>query len=94
MKFLVLAALGSLVASLALARQPPAPTPSGLVIHLFGPNSLSSNVLPTPAASAPQTAKDPAPSTTGKNILHEMFVTGDTESAAKKLSKGKPGERQ
>ncbi len=38
----------------ALARQDPPPPPSGIVIHLFGPDSITSKMLPTaPVASAP-----------------------------------------
>ncbi|MDD2706017.1 MAG: hypothetical protein PHU07_11905 [Acidocella sp.] len=52
MKLFVLAALGSLAAGAAFARQYPSEPPSGTVIHLFGPNSLTSHILPTaPAAS-------------------------------------------
>ncbi len=41
----------------ALARQDPPPPPSGIVVHLFGPGSLTSNILPgpvmAPAGGAP-----------------------------------------
>ncbi len=70
----------------AIARQEPSPPPSGIVIHLFGQNSVMSNVLPTApevkradgGGVAAGTAAAPAyvePST--GDILHEMFVTGD-----------------
>jgi len=39
------------VASPAFARDP-APKPSGIVVHLFGQDSIMSNVLPTAPASA------------------------------------------
>jgi hypothetical protein len=43
----------SLWITAAHARQPPNPPPSGIVIHLFGPNSITSNILPTaPVARA------------------------------------------
>jgi len=69
----------------AAARQQPAPAPSGIVVHLFGQDSVLSNVLPTaregargaaqaePGAATPP--PDVAPST--GDILHQMFVTGD-----------------
>ncbi len=70
----------------ALARPDPPPPPSGIVIHLFGQNSVMSNVLPTaPDAGRSDTATvseggAPQPAyvepSTGE-ILHEMFVTGD-----------------
>ncbi len=31
----------------ALARPNPQPPPSGIVVHLFGPGSITSNILPT-----------------------------------------------
>jgi hypothetical protein len=37
----------------AYARQPPPAPPSGIVIHLFGPNSVSSHFLSTGPAAAP-----------------------------------------
>jgi hypothetical protein len=46
----------------ALARQNPPPPPSGIVIHLFGPDSITSKILPTaPAASAPAAPAPAAP---------------------------------
>jgi hypothetical protein len=69
-------------APLALARQNPEPPPSGEVVHLFGPDSVISHVLPTtpgtgttatPAGAQPSTYDEPAMG----DILHQMFVTGD-----------------
>lgn len=37
----------------AFARQPPPAPPSGIVVHLFGPNSLSSHILPSAAEAMP-----------------------------------------
>jgi hypothetical protein len=51
------AAAASLVVSAgpALARHDPVPPPSGIVVHLFGPDSITSRVLPNDLgfASAP-----------------------------------------
>jgi hypothetical protein len=100
LKLFVLAALGSLAAGAAFAREYPTEPPSGTVIHLFGPNSLTSHMLPTaPGASetSPTATGGSAPATaggatSGGGILHEMFVTGDpNEPDSAKLSKGRPG---
>jgi hypothetical protein len=56
LRALVIPAILSLAAAPALARDPQ-PKPSGIVIHLFGQNSVMSNVLPT--GPTPTTA--PAP---------------------------------
>ena len=42
-----------LAAAPAYARQTPPAPPSGIVVHLFGPNSLSSHILPTEPEAAP-----------------------------------------
>jgi len=71
----------------ATARPNPPPPPSGVVVHLFGQDSIMSNVLPTApdstaseASSAGPGVSTPRPAyvapTTGQ-ILHQMFVTGD-----------------
>lgn len=39
-----------LAAGAADAREPPNPPPSGIVIHLFGPGSLTANLLPAAGA--------------------------------------------
>ena len=84
---LVLAALACLTAAPAWARQPPAPAPSGLVIHLFGTGSATPAAAPAsaPAATAPAA---PAPALGG--VLQQMFVTGDPSvPSTAKLSHGK-----
>ncbi len=62
------------IALLALSRtaeaRPVEPKPSGIVIHLFGPDSVTTHLLPTEPASA-------APTPRFGTILHQMFVTGD-----------------
>jgi hypothetical protein len=86
--------IASLCASLgpaapASARPQPVPKPSGIVVHLFGPDSVASGMLPTapPAASGAAPAVQPvAPS--GSAILHQMFVTGDPDRPSAP-SKGK-----
>jgi hypothetical protein len=42
-----------LAAAPAYARQPPPAPPSGIVVHLFGPDSLSSHILPSAAEAMP-----------------------------------------
>jgi len=72
-------------ATAAQARLEPKPPPSGIVVHLFGPNSVMQSVAPalanapdgTPPAAAPGGAQ--AEPSWG-NVLHQMFVTGDPES--------------
>jgi hypothetical protein len=56
----------------AWARNDPTPPPSGIVIHVFGPDSLMSNVLPDNAAGGGGGAK-PA---TGGTSMAGGSVTG------------------
>jgi hypothetical protein len=93
---IVLAAL----ASPAAARQDPAPPPSGIVVHLFGPDSLSSHVLPSapgakPAAGAPAASNGAAyPEPSLGDVLHQMFVTGDPDQLpGQALAKGRAANR-
>jgi len=85
--FVGLAASGA-----AYARPDPKPPSSGVVIHLFGPGSVTSGVLPVGVAAT----KTPGgayvePSTS--DILRQMFVTGDpNETPGKAFSRGKAGE--
>jgi hypothetical protein len=94
----------SLAAAPAMARPQPNPPPSGIVVHLFGPGSLTGNILPgTPAAQATNApdaggtqgaqAAAPAQSMDWGELGHELFVTGDpaTEGPAV-LAKGKSGQ--
>jgi hypothetical protein len=89
-------------ASFAAARPQPAPPPSGIVVHLFGPDSVASNFLPADGsgntaqgskaegAQAGGGAQGTGPTMHG--ILHEMFVTGDPNmTPGQALSKGKTG---
>jgi hypothetical protein len=92
-------------ASFAEARQQPAPPPSGIVVHLFGPDSVASNFLPTggsgnaaqgnkaegtQAGASAGGAQSTGPTMHG--ILHEMFVTGDPNmTPGQAFSKGKTG---
>jgi hypothetical protein len=87
--------LAALVGQTALARQEPTPPPSGVVVHLFGQDSVMSNVLPTapvrPAVSGqiypgagPQADGAPAQGAyvepTMGDVLHQLFVTGDPDA--------------
>ncbi len=71
----------------------PNPPPSGIVVHLFGPGSVTSNILPeaspspAPAGSPPQAGAPAAqPASDGyvepslHDVLHQMFVTGDPDA--------------
>lgn len=91
-----------LAASPALARQNPTPPPSGIVVHLFGPNSVSSQFLPSNSATAPSAetgngaknesaAAQAAPEPTFGGILHQMFVTGDPNRKTPGFAPGRGG---
>ena len=85
----------TLLATPAVARQMPEPPPSGVVVHLFGPGSVASNILPSLAPSAPATpgAAPAVVEPSANDVLHQMFITGDpSEPASAKLPKGRPGE--
>jgi hypothetical protein len=88
------------LASLALsqgaqARPDPAPKPSGVVVHLFGPDSVATHFLPTPPAHAGHGTADTGPSPGYGAILHQMFVTGDPSQApGAAIAKGRTAERQ
>jgi len=93
----------SLAAAQAFARPQPVPPPSGIVVHLFGPDSLASHILPTAPGSAPASqtgtaaGSAPAASTTSGpswgDVAHQMFVTGDpAQEGAAALPKGKAGQ--
>jgi len=91
----------------AFARPEPVPPPSGIVYHLFGPNSLSSHILPNTPQAAPngtatgtqangEAATQPAASTPSSpnwgDVAHQMFVTGNpAQEGAAALPKGKAG---
>jgi hypothetical protein len=56
LKVSVLAACVGLLPQMALARLNPSPPPSGVVVHLFGPDSVMDHLIPqsaVPAASGP-----------------------------------------
>jgi hypothetical protein len=91
----VVIGLTLLAAQTAQARQMPEPPPSGIVVHLFGPGPVASNILPMAAPKPAAPGATPAyiePS--AGDILHQMFITGDpNEPASAKLPKGRPGEQ-
>lgn len=74
------------------------PPPSGVVIHLFGPDSVTTHFL------SPGPGGDTKPGTAGgaggasaspswHDIMHQMFVTGDpAQEGPAALSKGKNGK--
>ncbi|MGE4482895.1 hypothetical protein [Acidocella sp.] len=96
MKILPAVFFASLAAFPAIARQDPEPKPSGQVVHLFGPDSITANILPSGTSNgSPQPSSGQA-GDTGKNasgggsaapsagdILHDMFVTGDPAQQGK-----------
>ncbi len=79
----------------AFARLNPTPPPSGIVIHLFGPDSITSHVLPTftgpagaPAAGAPAAVNRPPAGAAGVGngtetgaAMQPGGVTNTTEAA-------------
>jgi hypothetical protein len=81
LKISLLAALATItLEQQARAGRDPKPVPSGIVIHLFGPDSPAGPLVP------PGTAP-----TTG-NILHQMFITGDPDQKpGAALPRGKKG---
>ncbi len=96
-----------LAAAPAAARPDPSPPPSGEVLHLFGPNSVTSHILPTSPAAAgadngasAKTGASPAAGTQGQGgsmslgqIAHQMFVTGDpAQEGGAAQPKGRNGE--
>ncbi|WP_298215477.1 hypothetical protein [Acidocella sp.] len=104
MNRLPIAFLASLAAFPALARPDPTPPPSGIVVHLFGPDAGVAKPSPSapsapnaaapqgPAASAPQ-ASPATPEPSIGDILHEMFVTGDPAQEAKpRFAPGRAGD--
>lgn len=83
----------------AQARVDPTPPPSGIVVHLFGPDSVMSNVMPAgsaapaPGVGAASGGTAPAaayPEPTLGGVLHQMFVTGDPNDPTRP-STGKTG---
>ncbi|HQT64502.1 MAG: hypothetical protein B7Z75_02925 [Acidocella sp. 20-57-95] len=91
--------LGVAVPVSAMARQDPLPPPSGVVVHLFGPDSIMSNVIPTTpqAGLAGNTGANTASSTGNAgnlslgDIAHQMFVTGDPNDPSRPAT-GKTGQ--
>lgn len=82
MRIVAFACLASLITLPAMADRTPQPKPSGITIHLFGPDLVTTDNSPTStssngsqaAAGSPQAAQ---PEPTMSQVLHEMFVTGD-----------------
>jgi hypothetical protein len=65
----------------AYARQPPPAPPSGIVIHLFGPNSVTSHFLsPEPAAAPAGTTAAGAPA--GSASASTTDVAGSAPAAS------------
>lgn len=97
MKTATLACLASLIALPAMADRNPQPKPSGITIHLFGPNLIttsnpSSDSSASGEAASGQGAGQSAtingtsaaqPEPTMSEVLHEMFVTGDPADKGK-----------
>lgn len=92
-----LAALFCIFAAPAAARVPPPPPPSGVVVHLFGPDSLSSHILPAGPggqAGGPQNSLGGQPyvEPSWGAVAHQIFVTGDpAQEGQAALAKGKMG---
>jgi hypothetical protein len=70
-----LATLG-LAAAPAYASVEPTPPPSGIVYHLFGPNSITSHILPSgPSAPAPPGGAAPAAAGTASSGVQPAGTT-------------------
>lgn len=75
----------------AAARPQPTPPPSGIVVHLFGPDSAK----PAQAGAAPADSpgSSPSPSPSWGDIAHQMFVAGNpAQENRAALPKGRAGE--
>jgi hypothetical protein len=85
--------LASLWALPALARPDPTPPPSGIVVHIFGPGSVTSNMLPTGGTSkAPPGSPTHYTEPSMHDILQKMFVTGDpNQKPGASIPKGRAG---
>ncbi len=62
----------------------PEPPPSGIVVHLFGPDSITSNILPQAAA--------PAASAPTSNAPMESAAPGETAQPVGSASTVEPGQ--
>ncbi len=60
-RFLLTALLLCCAAIAAQARSNPEPKPSGIVVHLFGPDSIMSHLVPGLPGETPSPAPAPAP---------------------------------
>lgn len=79
MKTILFAGLISLAAFPALAEKNPQPKPSGIVIHVFGPQMLTISAAQDKSGTA-STSQAPGASPESISLgqaMHEMFVTGD-----------------
>ena len=103
LKILPTALLACLAACPALARPLPNPPPSGITVHLFGPDSIGSQILPdgasTTGGAKPSGGADVAPASQARpeptwgQIAHEMFVTGDpAQEAEPRFATGRAGQ--
>ncbi|WP_297492286.1 hypothetical protein [Acidocella sp.] len=97
--FALAACMGATGLSPAAARPQPTPPPSGIVVHLFGPQSLSSQILPGGAApdSSPEPSSGQSSSeSSGESwgaVAHQMFVVGDpAQEGRAALPKGRAGK--
>jgi hypothetical protein len=87
-RFILPAALFCCVASGAQAARNPTPPPSGIVVHLFGPDSIMSHVAPgLPGETAPAA---PAPSGGGSAAVQQPAG----QSAGGQMSAAAPGASQ
>ncbi len=103
MKINILAAFSvafGLLAGAALAKPMPEPPPSGIVVHLFGPDSITSNILPqaappaAPAANAPVEGAAPAaavPPMTSNGAVQPAGPGGTVQPAAAPAAAGYQG---
>jgi hypothetical protein len=81
-----------LAAGAALAKPMPEPPPSGIVVHLFGPDSITSNILPQAAAPAPAAQAANAPVANGPTATAPAAApAGTTQPVTSTASVPPPG---
>ncbi len=77
-RLMTAAALFLAAAGIAHASRNPTPPPSGIVVHLFGPNSIMSNIAPDLPG---ETAKPAAPSQTAGSTATTASSASSVETS-------------
>jgi hypothetical protein len=77
----IIAAIASLAFAVPALARDPQPPPSGIVIHLFGQNSIMSNVMPTGSS---------APAPAGQTFTNHASTSGGTTETAATTTQSAP----